>query len=105
MGWRRVAGVSISAVALMILAVYAMLPLAVSGFTAGVDFLLNAGMSLASVAGGDPSAMLLAVAREVFSVLTSTNALGVIAALVLVSAGALYGLQRLLGLEEESNAN
>jgi hypothetical protein len=105
MGWPRLAGISILTVALLIVTGYALLPLGVAGFTAGIDFLLNAGLSLASVGGGDPSAILLAIARETFSVLASTNALGVIAALVIVSAVALYGLQRLLGLEEESNAN
>src|SRR4051794_33200451 len=105
MGWPRVAGISILTVTLMIVAGYALLPLGVAGFTASIDFVLSAGLSLASVGGDDPSAIFLAIARETFGVLASTNALGVIAALVVVSAAALYGLQRLLGLEEESNAN
>ena len=62
---------------------------------------------MATLAGGgaDRSTILLAIAREAFHMLVSTDALGIIAALIVLSAAALYGLQRLLGLEEESNVN
>ncbi|HEX4347132.1 MAG TPA: hypothetical protein VHZ73_06145 [Vicinamibacterales bacterium] len=115
MGWprplrsrfARLAGISIAAVVLLAGAAYALLPLAIEALTATIDLTLNAGVSLATLVGGgaDLSTILIAIGREVFRALASPRVLGVIAALVLLSAGALYGLQRVLALEEESNAN
>jgi hypothetical protein len=103
----RLAGVALVVVTVVMAAGYALLPLAVAAFTSSIDLLLNAGVWLATLAGGgaDRSTILLAIARELVRALGSTDAIGIIAALILVSAAALYGLQRLLGLEEESNAN
>lgn len=115
MGWprlfrsrsARVAGISIATVALVVAAAYSLLPLAVEGFTTAIDVTITAGVSLATLVGGgaDLTTILITIAREGFRALASPRALGVIAALVLLSAGALYGLQRVLALEEESNAN
>ena len=103
----RFAGIALVAVTVVVAGGYALLPLAIEGLSATLDLLLSGGVWIATLAGGgaDRSTILLAIGREAFRTLASTNALGIIAALVLVSAGALYGLQRLLGLEEESNAN
>jgi hypothetical protein len=103
----RLAGAAAVAVTLAIAIGYALLPLAIEALTATLDMLLNIGVWLTAMAGGgaDRSAIFLAILREIVRTLTSTNALGIIAALILLSAGALYGLQRLLGLEEESNVN
>lgn len=115
MGWprpfesrfARLAGISIVVVALLAAAAYELLPLAIEGLTATIDLTLNGGVWLATLVGGgaDLSTILIAIGREIFRALASSRVLGVIAALVLLSAGALYGLQRVLALEEESNAN
>lgn len=103
----RIAVASLIVVVLLVAAGYAALPFAIDWLTTAVEFTLQAGFALATLAGGDAdrSTMFVAIGREAFRALASTRALAIIAALVLLSAGALYGLQRMLGLEEESNAN
>jgi hypothetical protein len=109
MGWRpaRLAGVALVAVALVIAVGYGVLPLAIDAAGGAIDLTLNAGLWIATQAGSgaDLSTILTAIVREAFRSLASSRVLGVIAALVLLSAGALYGLQRVLGLDEESHAN
>ena len=115
MGWPRpfqsrsgrLAGILLVAIVIVIAAGYVLLPLAVEGLTATIDFTLNAGVWLATAAGSgeDVTTILVAVGREVVRTLATPRELVVITALVLVSAGALYGIQRVLGWEEESNAN
>jgi hypothetical protein len=112
MGWprpfrsrsTRLAGISVVAVALVIAAGYGLLPIAIEGLTAAIDLTLSAGVWIATMAGSgaDWSTILIAIGREVFRAFASARVVGIIAALVLVSAAALYGLQRVLGLEEES---
>jgi hypothetical protein len=90
-------------VVFIIAAVYALLPLAVQGLVTAIDLTLSAGVWLATLAdaGTDRSAIVMAIGREAFSVFASPRALAIIGALVLLSAAALYGLQRLLGFEAD----
>jgi hypothetical protein len=115
MGWprplqtrsARLAATGAAAVVLFAAAAYALLPLAVAAFTATIDLTISEGVSVATLVGGgaDLSTILIAIGREVFRALASGRALEIITALVIVSAAALYGLQRVLALEEETHAN
>ena len=91
------------AVVFIIAAGYALLPLAVQGLVNAIDLTLSAGVWLATLAAGgaDRSAIVMAIGRDAFSAFASPRALAIIGALVLLSAAALYGLQRLLGVEED----
>lgn len=90
-------------VVFIIAAGYALLPLAVQGLVSAIDLTLNAGVWLATLAaaGAGQSAILMAIGREAFGAFASPRALAIIGALVLLCAAALYGLQRLLGFEED----
>lgn len=115
MGWprpfqsrfARLAGIAIVVAALLVAAAYELVPLAIDGLTATIDLTLNGGVWLATLVGGgaDLSTIVIAIGREVFRGLASPRVLAVIAGLVLLSGVALWGLQRVLALEEESNAN
>jgi hypothetical protein len=87
----------------IIAAGYALLPLAVQGLVSAIDLTLSAGLWLATLAaaGPDRSAILMAIGREAFSAFASSRTLAIIGALVFLSAAALYGLQRLLGFEDD----
>jgi len=98
----RLAGLSLVVVVVVVAAGYALLPLAVQGWISAMDLVLQGGLWVATLAGGgaDPATIAVAVGRELFSALASPRALAVIGGLVLVCAGALYGLQRMLDLDE-----
>jgi hypothetical protein len=97
----RLAGLGVAAVVLVAAGGYLLLPLAVRLFVRALDLTLSVGLWLASSAssGADAATILATIGRAALGALTSTWALVVLAAFVLVGAAALYGLQRLLGVE------
>jgi hypothetical protein len=105
MDWRRLAGLAVVAVAVTVAAVFVLLPLAVGAFVEGVRLAVNGSVWVAASLGTGVDAWTVAstIGRAAAAALITPRALAVIAALVLVSALALYGLQRLLGYEEESS--
>jgi hypothetical protein len=104
MRWRR-AGLWVLALVLSGAAAALMLPLAVRGIVRGLQLSLAGSMWLAASfgTGTDVWTILSTVARAAARALLTTRALAVVGGLVLISGVALYGLQRLLGLEEESS--
>ena len=116
MGWRRtldgppsravrLAGLGILAVTTSVAAAFLLLPVAVRGFLRALDVTVNAFIWFAASlsAGADAWTIGAAIGRALASVLITPRAVAVIAILVLIGALALYGLQRLLGFEEESS--
>jgi hypothetical protein len=86
---------------------YVLLPLTVPAFVSVIDLTLGAGVWLADQIGegADRTTIAVAVGRELVRLLTSARAGAIIGALVLVSAVALVGLQRLLELETARSAD
>jgi hypothetical protein len=84
-------------------AAFVLLPVALRGFVWTIELLLDAciwcAMSLS--AGTSAGSMLGSLGRAFAALIVSPQGSGVLAALVLVPAVALYVLQRLLGSEEE----
>jgi hypothetical protein len=80
-----------------------LLPLAVEGFVRLLDLTLNACIWVAASlsSGANRWTILATIGRAAARTLLSTRAVTVLGGLVLVGAIALYGLQRLLGSEEE----
>lgn len=105
MGWRRLAGLAIVAVAAAIGAAVLLLPLAVQGFVWAIGAMVNAAVWLAASlgSGSDVWTIVSTLGRAAAAALVTPRAIAVIAALVLIGAVALFGLQRLLGYEEESS--
>ena len=99
----RLAGLWLAALASVVVAGYLLLPLAVQALIAAIDLTLGVGVWIAGMAGSgaDPSTIALAVGRELLQTVTSTKALVLGASLVLLSAAALLGLQRVLGLDDD----
>jgi len=99
----RLAGFGLLAVGLGVMTASLVLPLAVRGFVRAIELAMNAcvwfatslsvGMSLWSVLG--------VVGRSVAGMVNSRQASLAISVLVAIGALAAYGLQRLLGSEEE----
>jgi hypothetical protein len=100
----RVAGTVLATVTTVVGVGYALLPLAIRLLISALDLTMRAGVSLAASVGdgADLSTIALTVGKAALGALVSTRALAAFAALMLVSAAALYGLQRLLGLDEET---
>ena len=98
----RLAGLSLVGVVFTVAGAYVLMPLAVQGLVGAIDAGVNAGIWLATLAGGgaDRSTILMAIGREAFTAFASPRALAIIGVLVLLSAAAIYGLQRLLGLDD-----
>jgi|RhiMetdeSRZDD1v2_1073273.scaffolds.fasta_scaffold2843828_2 hypothetical protein len=105
MGWRRLAGLGIVAVAAAIAGGFFLLPLVLRGFIRSLELTINGAVWLAAAlgSGGDAWSIASTVGRAAAAAIVTPRALAVIAALVLIGAGALYGLQRLLGYGEESS--
>jgi len=105
MGWRRLAGVGLMAAGAGAATAFVLLPLALRGFVRGLQLTVNACVWLAASlgAGMDAWSIVALIGRGAADALSTPRALGVIVALVLVGALALYGLRRLLGIEEESS--
>ena len=101
----RLTGLALLSVAVPVAVVFLVLPLAVRGFVRLLDLTLNASMWLAASlsSGADGWTIAAAVARATGSLLLSPRVVTVVSGLVLVGALALYGLQQLLGSEEESS--
>jgi hypothetical protein len=105
MGWRRLAGLGFVAVAATVAGAFLLLPLVVRGFIRSLELTVNGAVWLAAAlgSGGDAWTIASTVGRAAAAAVVTPRALAVIAALVLIGAGALYGLQRLLGYGEESS--
>jgi hypothetical protein len=105
MGRARLGGVAIIVVVAILAAAYLLLPAAVWVFVRALILTLNACVWLAASlsSGIDGWTIAATVGRAAADTLLTREASGLIAALVVVGALALYGLQRLLGSEEESS--
>ena len=105
MGWRRLAGLALVGVVIPIAAAFLLLPLMVQGFVRAINGTVNASLWVAASIGSGSSAWTIftTVGRAAAAAIVTPRALAAIAGLVLVSVVALYGLQRLLGYEEESS--
>jgi hypothetical protein len=100
----RVTGTVVVVVAASVAGAYLLLPLAVHAFIRGLDLTLNGCIWIAAAFtnGTDAWTIFLTIGRAAGTALLETGALTVLGGLVLVGAAAVYGLQRLLGSEEES---
>ena len=116
MGWRplpdtrvgraaRLAGLATVALAAAVAVAFVALPLAVRAFVRMLQLAVNGSVWFAASlsTGADAWTIGATVARGVASALVTTEALSVVLGLILVSGIALYGLQRLLGVEQESS--
>src|SRR5262245_34534460 len=113
MGWRRPRGTPIArligmwslTLAAAALSVVLVLPLAVRIFVRAIVLLSSACVQAALLisAGADFWTIVTTIGQSVGNSLAGTQALTVIGALVLLGAGSLYGLQRLLGASRESS--
>ena len=101
----RLAGWGIAAVTLTGVAGWLLIPLAARMLVRGVELTLNGSLMLAASlgTGADTWTILRTVARALGATLLTRPALIGVAVLLLVGAAALYGLQRLLGSDEESS--
>ncbi len=84
---------------------FLLLPLAAWGFARALTSTLNASIWLAAAIGSGSDAWSIAgtVGQAAVGALATPLASGLIVALVFVGALALFGLQRLLGTEEDSS--
>lgn len=100
----RLAGAATVSVALAVAAVWFLLPLGVRAFVRGLVLIVDGCVWFAASvsAGADAWTILKAIGRAAGSALTSTETFMIVGGLVLAGALALFGLQRLLGSEEES---
>lgn len=100
----RVAGAGLMLVGAILAAGYVVLPTLAWVFVRGLTVTLNGSVWVAaSLSSGVGAGTIVAtIVRAVFAALTSPVASGVVAGLILVGAVAMFGLQRLLGSEEES---
>jgi hypothetical protein len=80
-----------------------LLPAALAGFVRGLELALNGAVWLATSldAGADSWTIAATIGAAVARALLTPRAVAALGLLVLIGAAALYGLQRLLGLEEE----
>jgi hypothetical protein len=103
---RRLAGlgIAIAAIAAALAALVVLIPLAAGGLVRTLGLVVDGSAMLAASlgSGADVWTIAGAVATAVGRALVTTEALAVVGGLVLVGAVAVYGLQRLLGFEEES---
>jgi len=100
----RLTGFAIVTVAVVAAAAFLLLPLAVRGFVRGLTLIVNGGVWVAASlsTGADAWTIFKAVGRAAGTAMLSPQAFSVIGGLVLAGGLALYGLQRLLGSDEES---
>ncbi len=92
------------AVAAGVAAAFVLLPVVVQAGVRALTLVLDASvwLTVSLSSGADWWTIGSTAARAVFRTLFSSDAAGFVAMLVLVAALALYGLQRLLDLDEES---
>jgi hypothetical protein len=102
----RRAGLALVTALIFIAGGFLLLPLAVQALLRVLDLVLTGCIWLTTSLGSDADAwtILMAVGGAAANALMTTRVLAVFGALVVVSALALYGLQRLLGTEEESSS-
>ena len=100
----RLGGFAIVSVALVVSAGWFLLPLGVRALLRGIALVVDGCVWFAASMseGADAWTILKAIGRATGTALTSPQAFAIIGGLVLVGALALFGLQRLLGSEEES---
>ena len=105
MGRARLAGIAMVAIVATLAAAYLLLPAAVWVFVRALTLTLNACVWLAASlsSGADGWTIAGTIGRAAAGALMTPQASGVVVGLVAVGALALYGLQRLLGSEEESS--
>lgn len=113
MGWRplngtrttRLIGIGTVAAAAAAGTAVFLLPLAVRAFFHAIVLISNACVWFAGSLGAGVGmwTILATIVRSAGAALISAQVLAVVGGLVLVGAVALYGLQRLLGSEEESS--
>jgi hypothetical protein len=105
MGRARLAGIGIVAVVSTVAGAYLLLPAAVRLFVRSLMLIVNGSVWLAASlsSGTDGWTVASTVGRAAASTLSTPQVSGFVALLVLVGGLAVYGLQRLLGSEEESS--
>jgi hypothetical protein len=99
------AGVGIVAVVVTVAAAYFLLPFAAWAVVRALTLTLNGSVQVAAAfgSGTDGWTIVTALARAVGGAVATPQASGAIALLVVVGGLALFGLQRLLGSEEDSS--
>jgi len=102
----RRAGLALVAALIFTVGGFLLLPFAVQALLRVLDLVLTGCIWLTTSLGNDADAwtVLRTVGGVAADALMTTRVLAVFGVLVLVSALALYGLQRLLGTEEESSS-
>jgi hypothetical protein len=117
MGWQamnrppsralRWAGMSAVALSATIAGGFVLVPVTVSGLIRLLELTLNGGLWLAASisSGADGWTIVATVGRAVARALVTPGALGAAGLLLLVAAGAVFGLQRLLDSEEEEESS
>jgi hypothetical protein len=116
MGWQamnrppsralRWAGIGVVVVISATAGAFVLVPATVRGLVHLLEFTLNSGLWLAASisSGADAWTIVATVGRAVGRSLVTPGALGAAGLLLLVGAGALFGLQRLLDSEEEESS-
>lgn len=101
----RLAGIAIASIILASAAMWFLLPLGVRAFVRGLVLVVDGCVWFAASvsAGADAWTILGAIGRAAGTALVSTETFMIVGGLVLAGAAALFGLQRLLGSEEESS--
>ena len=102
----RLTGIVIVAAAAIGAAGYVLLPLVVRAFIRGLELTVNACVWFAAnlSAGVDALTIPSTIGRDAGSALLAPQAFVAVCGLVLIGVLALYGLQRLLGSEDESSS-
>jgi hypothetical protein len=100
----RLAGFGLLAIASSVAAVSLFLPLAVRVFVRAIELTVSACVRLATSlsVGVSVWTVLRVIARNAVTLMTSRGATALLMGLVLIGVAAAYGLQRILGSEEES---
>jgi hypothetical protein len=98
------AGIGVVAVTAIVATAYLVLPIAAWAFVRALTMTLNGCIWLAASisSGTDGWTIIQTVARAAAGTLVTPQVSGAIVALVVLGAIALFGLQRLLGSEEDS---
>jgi hypothetical protein len=101
----RLAGIGVVSLIVAVGAAYVLLPIVAWGFVRALSLTLNGSVWLAAAigSGADAWTIVRTIANAAAGTLTTPQASGAIALLVVVGALALYGLQRLLGSQEDSS--
>jgi len=98
------AGVGVVAVTAVVAAAYLLLPIAAWAFVRALTMALNGCLWLAASisSGADTWTIIQTIGKAAAGAFATPQISGVIVALVIIGALALFGLQRLLGSEEDS---